>query len=133
MSKPPADYKQAAIDQWTADPIASNLATGEPGTREYYESLIAAREDYAPWMAEVLGYAPSHNDVAGLDVLDVGCGSGIDVGGYAKVGANVTGVDLTPRHVELTHQHMHAMGLEARIVEGDAERLPFDDQSFARV
>ena len=77
------DYKQAAIEQWTADPCGANAAGGEPGSGEYFERLLAARHDYAPWMAEELDYAGS----TGLEVLDVGCGQGIDVARYAQAGA----------------------------------------------
>jgi ubiquinone/menaquinone biosynthesis C-methylase UbiE len=121
--------KEAAIEQWTADPCGANEVDLEPGTREYFESLLAARADYAPWMADVLDYSGA----AGLEVLDVGCGQGIDLAGYAMAGANSVGVDLTPRHVELAQAHLTAMGLEATVVGGDAEQLPFPDSSFDRV
>ena len=68
-------------------------------------------------MAEELDYAGS----TGLDVLDVGCGQGIDVARYAQAGATATGVDLTPRHVELARAHLAALGLDATIELGDAE------------
>jgi SAM-dependent methyltransferase len=123
------DYKQAAIDQWTADPCGSSEVDSAPGTREYFERLLAARADYAPWMADALDY----RGAAGLDVLDVGCGQGIDVAQYAMAGATSTGIDLTPRHVELAQAHLSAMGLEATIVRGDAEQLPFPEASFDRV
>jgi ubiquinone/menaquinone biosynthesis C-methylase UbiE len=123
------DYKQAAIDQWTADPCGASEVDSAPGTREYFERLLAARADYAPWMADAVDYRGS----AGLDVLDVGCGQGIDVAQYAMAGATSTGVDLTPRHVDLARAHLAAMGLNANIVRGDAETLPFPDTSFDRV
>jgi ubiquinone/menaquinone biosynthesis C-methylase UbiE len=123
------DYKQAAIEQWTADPCGSNIAEGAPGSRDYFVDLIEGRHAYAPWIAESLGYA----ETEGLDVLDVGCGQGIDVARYAMEGARATGVDLTPRHVELAQAHLAAMGLEGRVVIGDAEALPFSDASFDRV
>ena len=132
MTEHSTDYKQAAIDQWTADPIASDVAIGEPGTRSYFETVLAGRAEYAPWMAVELGYAPGAVDVAELDVLDIGCGSGIDLAGYARAGANVTGVDLTPRHVELARKHLAELGLGAPVLEGDAEQLPFEDASFDR-
>jgi ubiquinone/menaquinone biosynthesis C-methylase UbiE len=84
---------------------------------------------YAPWMEASLAYS----DTGGTRVLDVGCGQGIDVANYAMAGARVTGLDLTPRHVELARAHLEALGLEAEIVEGDAERLPFADERFDRV
>jgi ubiquinone/menaquinone biosynthesis C-methylase UbiE len=124
-----AGYKHAAIEQWTADPCGEVVATGEPGTRWYFESLDRARRDYAPWMEEELGYAGT----AGLDVLDVGCGQGIDLVRYARAGARATGVDLTPRHVELAQAHLAAMQLPGTAVVGDAERLPFADAMFDRV
>ena len=124
-----ADAKQAAIEQWTADPCGSSVADGEQGTEAYFRNLVTARFEYAPWMPEELGY----DGTAGLDVLDVGCGQGIDVYSYARSGANAAGVDLTPRHVELAKLHLAAMGLEAKIVQGDAEALPFSDESFDRV
>jgi ubiquinone/menaquinone biosynthesis C-methylase UbiE len=123
------DYKRAAIEQWTADPCGSNIAAGEPGSREYFRRLIKARHDYAPWMEESLGY----DETKGLDVLDVGCGQGIDVARYAMAGARATGVDLTPRHIELARAHLAAMGLLGEVVVGDAEALPFADESFDRV
>jgi ubiquinone/menaquinone biosynthesis C-methylase UbiE len=121
--------KQAAVEQWTADPCGEVVATGETGTRAYFESLDRARHEYAPWMSDALDYAGT----AGLDVLDVGCGQGIDLARYAAAGATVTGIDLTPRHVELARAHLAALELPGTVVLGDAERLPFADHSFDRV
>jgi ubiquinone/menaquinone biosynthesis C-methylase UbiE len=122
--------KKRAIEQWTADPIDAHRVPGEePGTREFFERLLASRRAYAPWMAEALDYAGAKD----LDVLDVGCGQGIDLAEYALAGAHPTGVDLTARHVQLATTHLHALGLEGTAVEGDAEHLPFPDHSFDRV
>jgi ubiquinone/menaquinone biosynthesis C-methylase UbiE len=121
--------KRAAVEQWTADPCGEVLAEGEPGTAAYFRSLLAGRAEHAQWMDQELAYA----NARGLDVLDVGCGQGIDVARYAAAGAHVTGIDLTPRHVELASAHLAALGLGATIVRGDAEALPFSDASFDRV
>lgn len=124
-----AASKQATVEQWTADPCGEVAATGETGTRDYFESLDRARQEYAPWMDASLAYLGAR----GLDVLDVGCGQGIDLVRYARAGARATGVDLTPRHVELAQAHLAALGLEGTVVQGDAEALPFGDDSFDRV
>lgn len=123
------DPKQAAIAQWSADPCGPLVEGAAPGTRPYFEELMQGRWEYAPWMPQALGY----DETAGLDVLDVGCGQGIDLASYASAGARVTGIDLTPRHVQLAREHMAAMGLAGTVVEGDAESLPFSDRSFDRV
>lgn len=122
------DVKQETQRQWNADPCGPDVEA-EPGTAAAIEQLIAGRRAYAPWFPEALGYAST----GGLDVLDVGCGQGIDVVEYARAGARVTGIDLTPRHLELARSHVAALGLPAEIVSGDAEHLPFDDASFDRV
>jgi ubiquinone/menaquinone biosynthesis C-methylase UbiE len=80
-------------------------------------------------MADVLDY----EGASGLSVLDVGCGQGIDLCEYALAGAMVTGIDLTPRHVELARQHLNELGLQGTVVLGDAENLPFPDETFDRV
>jgi ubiquinone/menaquinone biosynthesis C-methylase UbiE len=121
--------KAAAIEQWTADPCGSGHIGGELGAGDYFRDLMAMRADYAPWMEEELDYAGA----AGLRVLDVGSGQGIDLARYAQSGADPVGIDLTPRHVELANAHLAALGLRGEAVRGDGEQLPFDDESFDRV
>ena len=115
------DFKQRAIEQWTADPCGPE-ASGAA-------DLLRARRAYAPFMAGALDYEGAR----GLEVLDLGCGQGIDLCEYALAGARVTGVDLTPRHVELARRHLAELGLQGTVVEGDAEQLPFPDSAFDRV
>jgi arsenite methyltransferase len=70
----------------------------------------------------------------GEDVLDVGCGAGMDSLVAAQMvgpAGSVTGVDMTPEMVAKARGSIAEMGLgNVRIVEGSAERLPFDDASF---
>jgi ubiquinone/menaquinone biosynthesis C-methylase UbiE len=117
--------KMESVRQWTADPCGPAI-TAPPGTREGIEQLLIGQRTESPWIASALGY----ESTAGLDVLDVGCGQGIDLVEYVSAGARATGIDLTPRHVELARDHLEAMGLTAAVVHGDAERLPFGDSSF---
>jgi ubiquinone/menaquinone biosynthesis C-methylase UbiE len=124
----PIEAKRAAIEQWTADPCGYD-SEHEPGSRPYIEDLNVGQRTYAPWMDEILDY----EHACGLRVLDVGCGQGIDVVRYAMAGAHVTGIDLTPRHVDLARRHVAALGLDATIVEGDAEAMPFAAESFDRI
>jgi arsenite methyltransferase len=70
----------------------------------------------------------------GEDVLDVGCGAGMDSLIAAQmVGptGSVTGIDMTPEMVAKARGSIAEMGLgNVRIVEGSAEQLPFEDASF---
>jgi SAM-dependent methyltransferase len=127
-----ASYKEEAIKCWTVHPCGAGVAgDGEPGSRTYFETLVRGRSEYAPWMTDALGYDDALRKP--LAVLDVGCGQGIDLYEFASRGAAATGIDLTPRHVELARAHLMAMQLDATVVEGDIERMPFADSSFDRV
>jgi len=70
----------------------------------------------------------------GEDVLDVGCGAGMDTLVAAQMvgpSGSVTGIDMTPEMVAKARGSIADMGLgNVRIVEGSAEHLPFDDASF---
>jgi 2-polyprenyl-3-methyl-5-hydroxy-6-metoxy-1,4-benzoquinol methylase len=68
--------------------------------------------------------------LSGKDVLDVGCGSGIATQMLAEAGAMVTAIDLTSWAVETTRRRLAAFGLDAKVLQEDAERLPFGDSSF---
>ena len=67
----------------------------------------------------------------GERVLDIGCGAGNNATiPAAKAGAKVTGLDLTPELLEAARENAAEAGVEIEWVEGDAEQLPFEDDSF---
>lgn len=70
---------------------------------------------------------------AGDEYLDVATGSGNAAIAAAQRGAKVTGLDLVPELVEAARARFAAAGLEAELVVGNAEALPFEDASFDRV
>jgi SAM-dependent methyltransferase len=67
---------------------------------------------------------------AGVRVLDVAAGTGNASIPAAQLGAQVTASDLTPELFEAGRRRAEAAGVEIEWVEADAERLPFDDESF---
>src|SRR3954452_19660012 len=70
----------------------------------------------------------------GMDVLDVGCGSGGTIAiPSAELGANVTGADVTPEHFEAARRRAAETGVEVEWVQADAADMPFEDASFDRV
>lgn len=69
----------------------------------------------------------------GQDVLDVATGSGNVAIPAAQAGARVVGLDLTPELFEAARRRATAAGVQVEWVEGDAEALPYEDESFDRV
>jgi SAM-dependent methyltransferase len=64
------------------------------------------------------------------DVLDVGCGAGVEVVRFARAGARVTGVDIAESAITLAQQNLQQRHLQARLEVADGEALPFADGSF---
>jgi SAM-dependent methyltransferase len=68
--------------------------------------------------------------LAGREVLEVGCGAGVDLVRFARGGARVTGVDLADSAIALARQNFAQQGLRAGLAVADGERLPFPDNRF---
>lgn len=66
----------------------------------------------------------------GTEMLDVGCGAGQIAIPAAKAGVHVTGVDIAANLIEQARSRALAEGLTIRFEEGDAETLPYEDESF---
>jgi SAM-dependent methyltransferase len=73
---------------------------------------------------EVLG------DVAGLDVLDLGCGVAYFSAWLARRGARVVGLDVTPAQLATARRMQADTELSFRLVEASAEDVPLADASF---
>jgi SAM-dependent methyltransferase len=67
---------------------------------------------------------------AGRRVLDVACGTGVAAVTAARLGADVTGLDLTPELLERARENAQLAGVEIEWRRGDVEELPFDDATF---
>ena len=67
---------------------------------------------------------------AGQRVLDVGTGTGVVAVTAARMGASVTGLDLTPALLARARENAALAEVAIAWEEGDAEALPFDDASF---
>jgi SAM-dependent methyltransferase len=90
-------------------------------------------------VAELVDVAPpadlfTRRPVApGEDVLDVATGTGNVAIHAARAGARVAGLDRSPELLEIAERRASQAGVFVDWLEGDAEALPFDDESFDTV
>ena len=69
-------------------------------------------------------------EVAGLDVVELGCGTAYMSAVFAKKGARPVGVDITPAQLETARRMMAETGIEFPLVEADAGKTGLPAESF---
>jgi SAM-dependent methyltransferase len=128
MAEAADEYKRRAREQWGANPCGAHVAREHSfGTRGYFDAIEDYRyRVYAPWMKEAIGF----DRYRGKRLLEIGCGTGTDLLQFARGGARVTGVDLTPRSIEIIRQRFEVYNLPGDFALEDAEGLSFADESF---
>ncbi|MGI9450215.1 MAG: bifunctional 2-polyprenyl-6-hydroxyphenol methylase/3-demethylubiquinol 3-O-methyltransferase UbiG [Geminicoccaceae bacterium] len=82
-------------------------------------------------MTDHLGLDPrARRPLAGLSVLDIGCGGGLLAEPLSRMGASVVGIDLAPAHIEQASQHAAQSGLTIDYRQASAEHLVDEGLSF---
>jgi SAM-dependent methyltransferase len=96
-----------------------------------------ATGDYADIAASIAGVADRVVEAAGIEagdeVLDVATGTGNAALAAARLGAEVTALDLVPELLDVARSRAAEEGLEIAFGEGNAEELPYDDDEFDAV
>ena len=123
-----AEEKLRTREQWGQDPCGAEYdREHELGTREFFDQVEAYRyNEYAPWMPRLMEFEKFRD----ARLLEVGCGMGTDLLQFARGGARSTGIDLTPRSVEITRHRFRLYGAEGDFMISDGEHLPFRNESF---
>ena len=109
-------------EYWDRRPCNIRHSPAPVGTRQYFDEVEQRKyvvEPHIPAFAEFPRWA-------GKRVLEIGCGIGTDTMNFARAGAKVTAVDLSPRSLQVARQRAEVFGLTERIqfVEANAEHLP---------
>ncbi|NGX16863.1 class I SAM-dependent methyltransferase [Wenzhouxiangella sp. XN24] len=112
-------YWDAHVDDW-------KIATHPSGSPEFFREIEEYRFDKLEYLARRVNFA----GYPGRSVLDVGCGLGNDVARFATGGSEVTGIDISPRAVELARANFSQRGLAGRFEVMDGEAMSFPDAAF---
>lgn len=66
----------------------------------------------------------------GLRVLNICCGSGMEAEFLAKLGAKITGLDISEEALARAAKRAELFGFSIETVQGSAESLPFESDSY---
>jgi ubiquinone/menaquinone biosynthesis C-methylase UbiE len=122
----PEAYKAETKKNWTAAPCGSNYSDAEKWTREYYDEIEAYRYMTHPWILSSIRAFGIKDKL----VLEIGYGMGTDHLAMAREGGKMHGIDLTPINKIVAARRLELYGYNSLLLTGDAEQLPYDDNSF---
>lgn len=118
--------KSEVREYWNAHPCGTQFTGLEWGSKAFFDEVEHTRYTLQPFMNSVMGFNAFH----GKKLLEIGCGLGTDLLQFARGGAFVTGIDLTPRSIDLVKHRFELYGLPVDALVADAEHLPFPSDSF---
>ena len=121
-----AIIKTQVQEFWQASPCDSWFTKEVRETPAFYRTLDEHRYKVHRRLHTAVGFEKT----TGLRVLEIGCGCGSEAERFARAGAHYTAVDLTPAALSITRKRFELANLEGRFIQGDAENLPFPDDSF---
>jgi ubiquinone/menaquinone biosynthesis C-methylase UbiE len=100
------------------------MPPGEPRFGELGEAYDTYRVGYTPMVYDYLARVCGLRE--GIDVIDLGCGTGLSTRPLIERGANVVAVDSDAEMLAIATRHLDG---NARLVHGRAEALPLPDAS----
>ena len=117
---------QAVTQYWDQHIHDLSITTHPIGTLEFFRQLDEYRYDKLNYLPRLVDFS----SYRGKSLLEVGCGSGIDLVRFARAGAIATGIDLSRVAVELARKNIELNGLSAEIHIMNGEAMQFADNSF---
>lgn len=122
------DIKKKNIDFWTRNVpgIDNRVKRDTIGTEDFYKKVDSSRYEQEPYLYDLFNRILEPAMVS----LEVGIGLGSDLRSFSRKGLKVIGLDYSPENAYLSNIGLKVFKLEGVVVSGDAEYLPFPDNSF---
>lgn len=102
------------------------ISSHPPGSPGFFADLDEYHFDKLHHLLELVDFG----GYAGRRVLDVGCGTGVDLVRFVRGGAAGFGIDLADSAIALARENLRHQSLAASLSVGDGECLPFPDGTF---
>ena len=108
-------YWDAMADEWV-----------EPGRRNWQQD----EPHWGVWQIPESEAQLLPADLAGKDVIELGCGTAYVSAWLARRGAKPVGIDNSARQLETARAFQQEFGLDFPLIHGNAESVPYPDASF---
>lgn len=118
--------KDRVRNYWNNNTCETNKTHSPKYSLEYFEELERYRYDVTPDIFSFLQFTRWR----GKKVLEIGTGAGTDFIQFARVGADIYGIDLTEESINHVNKRLEAYSLKGNVKVADAEDLPFDNETF---
>ncbi len=110
---------RASWDEWATDYVAD----GERNWRSHEPS-------WGIWGVPESQLRMLPDDAAGLDAIELGCGTGYVSAWLARRGARPVGIDNSRAQLDTAARLQREHGVEFPLLHGDAEQVPLPDDAF---
>lgn len=126
-SSPPSAAPNAGVRTYWNDHIhdlaITSHSVGSPG---FFSDLDEYHFDKLHHLLRLVPF----DGLKGREVLDVGCGTGVDLVRFAQGGARPTGVDMAVSAIALARQNFAHREMPVQLLVADGEALPFPSDHF---
>ena len=120
------DMNEVVTKFWDDRPCNIRHSSKEPGTKEYFEE-VTKRKYFVE--SHILSFA-KFDAYKGKSVLEVGCGIGTAAQSFMEAGAVYTGIDISPRSVELAKKRMDLFKLTGEVRVDDIQNGSFGEDRY---
>jgi ubiquinone/menaquinone biosynthesis C-methylase UbiE len=137
---PGLDAQRANKEWWESNPMTYDWEKTleiSPGTAQWYDEIDRRFSESAYYAlgrgGQPFGRFLEPELVDGKQVLEIGCGMGTHAEMLIRSGASLTAIDQTSTAVESTRRRLTLRQLNGQVLQQDAEKLTFPDQTFDTV
>ncbi len=112
---------------WNTKPCGTDVTEHAKYSKEYFEEIEDVRYAREPEIFSFAQFSRAYRK----KVLEVGVGAGTDFVQFVRSGADAYGIDLTEEGINHVENRLKLYELpQAKLVTGDCENLPFQDNFF---